>query len=146
MESADSGNVVQYDITTNAFTAYAPPLHSISNPRVTIVGPDSNVWFTAVYPGSPSRMEIGVLVLRPIKVTPDTVTLSGPGAQQTLTVTQSGVTKWTATSSNAAIATVTQGPNGNEFVVTAAAAGKCNIVIADKSGNGNSAKIPVTVQ
>jgi VCBS repeat-containing protein len=109
-----------------------------------IVGPDSNVWFAGVYPGSTRRMEIATYVLDPMKVTPTSLTLSGPGATGTLTVTESGVTSWTAKSSAKSVATVKKGSGEGQFVVTAVAAGTCQITISDSSGNSVSVKITVS--
>ncbi len=141
----DSGDVVQYDVTANTYSVHVPPSGRINNPRTTIVGPDGNVWFAAVYPGSPSRMEIAVYVLNPIKVTPSSVSLTGAGSTQTLTVSQTGATQWTATSSNTGVATVAQGSSADQFVVTAVAAGTCKVTIADVAGGSTTDTDVVTV-
>ena len=90
-------------------------------------------------------MEIAVLVLMPIKVTPGSVSLTGAGSTQTLTVTQTGVSQWSAVSSNQNIATVSQGANSNQFVVTAKATGTCKITIGDLTGGETSDTDVVTV-
>jgi virginiamycin B lyase len=137
----DSGNLVQYDIGANAFHVFRPPAKTISQPRTTIVAPDTNVWFSAIDPSS-GRMEIGVHIVSPIIVSPTSVTLSGPGASATLAVSENGVSSWKAKSSNVGVATIAKSGQGS-FKVTAVSAGSCVVAISDQ--NFNFVEVEVTV-
>ncbi|MBV8196973.1 MAG: hypothetical protein JO263_02465 [Candidatus Eremiobacteraeota bacterium] len=139
--AAASGKLVQYDIAAKAFHVFTPPMHLLSQPRITLMGPDGNQWFSAVEASS-SRMAIGVYVLAPLHVSPTQLTLSGPGATGTLTVSESGVSTWTAKSSNVGVATVASSGSGT-FKVTAVSAGTCTITISDQSQNSVLVKVTV---
>jgi len=58
-------------------------------------------------------------------------------------VGESGVTQWTAVSSNTAVATAVPGGTNATFTVTAVLAGTCKVTITD--GTGNSVAVKVTV-
>ncbi|MBV9085126.1 MAG: hypothetical protein JOZ62_20820 [Acidobacteriaceae bacterium] len=139
--AAASGKLVQYDIAANKFHVFTPPTKLLSQPRVTLMGPDGNQWFSAVDPNS-GRMAIGVYVLAPLRVSPLQLTLNAPGATGTLTVSESGVTTWSAKSSNVGVATVA--PSGTDtFKVTAVSSGTCTITISDQSQNSVVVKVTV---
>ncbi len=144
--AVDSGALVKYDIGTNTFTSYTPP-NNANYPRNVLVDGDGNVWFVAEWyekPNTGTQMEIAVYVTNPLRVTPNSVTLSAAGTQQTLTVAETGTSSWTASSSKKAVATVAPGGSANQFVVTAVSAGTANVTIAD--GVGNTVAVKVTVQ
>jgi len=139
--AASSGKLVQYDIAAKAFHVFTPPAHLLTQPRVTLMGPDGNQWFSAVDPSS-NAMAIAVYVLEPLRVSPTQLTLSGPGATGTLTVSESGVSKFTAKSSNVGVATVAPSGSGS-FMITAVSAGTCNVTISDQSQNSVLVKVTV---
>ncbi|MBV8725127.1 MAG: hypothetical protein JO350_07335 [Candidatus Eremiobacteraeota bacterium] len=139
--AAASEKLVQYDIAANAFHVFTPPAHLLTQPRVTLMGPDGNQWFSAVDPSS-NAMAIAVYVLEPLRVSPTQLTLSGPGATGTLTVSESGVSKFTAKSSNVGVATVAPSGSGS-FMITAVSAGTCNVTISDQSQNSVLVKVTV---
>lgn len=138
--AATSEKLVQYDIAANKFHVHTPP-SIVSQPRVTLMGPDGNEWFTAIDQNA-NRMAIVVYVLEPLRVSPTQLTLSGPGATGTVSVSESGVSSFSAKSSNAAIATVAPSGSGT-FIVTAVSAGTCGITITDQSQNSVLVKVTV---
>ena len=87
--------------------------------------------------------DVDVLVLAPLKVTPTKLTFSGAGQTKSVTVSEKGVSSWTASSSNASVATVAQGGSASTFDVTSVGAGTCRVKIADSSGNTVSVKVTV---
>ena len=135
--NASGGLIGQLNTSTDAIATFPSPGAGY-DPNGLAAGPDGNVWMTT------SSGNIDVYVLNPLDVDPGSLTLASPGQMGTLTVTESGTVKWTAKSSNAAIATVAQGMAADLFVVTGVAAGKCSVTIADKAGN--LFKVGVTVK
>jgi len=101
------------------------------------LGPDSNIWISDFR--SP---QFNVYVADLITPTPSSITV-GVGQSTPLSVTEKGYTKsLSATTSDPAIATVTQ-TGSNQFSVTGVAVGSCSITLSDNKGN--SEEVPVTV-
>ena len=65
-------------------------------------------------------------------VTPNELKFSVPSQTRTLTVSENGVSSWTAKSSKTSVATVTQGKTNSTFNVSSAGKGSCKITIADR--------------
>ncbi|HEY5095003.1 MAG TPA: hypothetical protein VII69_07815 [Candidatus Eremiobacteraceae bacterium] len=86
---------------------------------------------------------IYVLVVNPLSVTPTKVNFTGDGQTKTLVAAENGTTAWTGTSSDTAVATVSQGSPSTNFIVTSVGSGSCKVTIADAAGN--SVKVKVTV-
>lgn len=136
---ADGVDGVIFRVNTSAhtITTFTPPLSPGARPDAVAPGPDGNVWMDSV------GDDIDVLVLDPIKVSPARLSFSGTGQTMDVTVTENGVSSWTATSSNAAVATVARGNSASTFVVTSVGAGSCKVTIADASGNSVAVKVAV---
>lgn len=128
-------DLLEYQPTTNSETDYGGPKFSSVN---ITVGPDGNMWMTDEKTGA-----IEVYILTPISVIPNSLQFQNIGDANTLTVSEQGVSSWTAQTTNSAVATVAQGGNADEFVVTAASLGHCHILISD--GHGNKFSVPVRV-
>src|SRR6202042_3265 len=127
--SRNDSNIFDLDTTKHTVTTYTPPLGSGVSPDALAAGPDGNVWIDTV------GGAIDVLVTNPLKVTPKSLKITGTGTKQTLTVSENGVSTWTATSSNTSVATVAQGKQKTMFTVTSVGSGKCKITLADAVGN-----------
>jgi virginiamycin B lyase len=102
------------------------------------VGPDENIWT-----GVGNRL--ATFVRLAMTVQPSRLTIPAPGQTGTLTVTETNYAKrWSATSTNPAVATVPSGGTRKPIVVTAVGVGSCTIVISDRFYN--RVRIKVTVQ
>ena len=78
-----------------------------------------------------------------MQVAPTSVTLN-VGATATITASEnSSSVFFTAQSSDATVATVTQGTSQNAFIVTAVKSGSCKVLISDAFGS--TVTVPVTV-
>jgi virginiamycin B lyase len=132
-----AGVVGNIDPKTFTITAFVPPSQS-DRPQALALGRDGNFWLTT------ATGHIDVYIIKVLSVTPSTLTFTSVGQMQTLTVAQTGTKKWTATTSNAAVATVVQGSPASKFVVTARGSGSCTITVKDSIGNSFS--VSVTVQ
>ncbi len=135
--SGDDGTVIRVNVASHTATTFTPPLSPGARPDAVAAGPDGNVWVDTV------GGDLDVLVMAPITLSATKLTFSGPGQMQSVTVSQQGVSSWTASSSNTAVATVAQGANSSTFDITSAGAGTCKVTIAD--GVGNSATVKITV-
>ncbi|HET9343952.1 MAG TPA: hypothetical protein VFO25_13675 [Candidatus Eremiobacteraceae bacterium] len=136
--SGSSDVVFRVNTATQTITSFNPPLVSGERPDALSAGPDGNVWVDTV------GGHVDVLVFNPMTVTPKSLTFTSTGLTKNVTVAENGVSAWTATSSNTAIATVAQGGMANVFKVTSVGVGTCKVTIAD--GAGNSVAVKVTVQ
>jgi len=118
-------------VTTSGQLSYFFPLAGFGgNPGSIMAGPDGNVWF------ADAQQAIGVYVIRQISVNPTGWIASGGGQNVTATVTETNYSgAWTAVSSNPPIATVAQGTNSNQFIITSVAHGRARIEISDSVGN-----------
>jgi streptogramin lyase len=135
--SGNDGVIFRVNTSAHTVTTFTPPLSPGARPDAVAPGPDGNVWMDSV------GDDIDVLVLDPMTVSPTKLSFSGNGQTMTVTVSENGVSSWTATSSNTAVATVAQGNSASTFAVTSVGAGTCKIVISD--GAGNSVAVKVTV-
>ena len=131
------GVIFRVNTSSHTITTFTPPLSPGARPDAVAPGPDGNVWMDSV------GDDIDVLVLSPIKVSPTKLSFSGTGQTMDVTVSENGVSSWTAASSNNAVATVAQGNSASTFVVTSVGAGSCKVTISD--GAGNSVAVKVTV-
>jgi len=135
--SGNDGTLFRVDTATQTVTTYAPPLPAGARPDAVVAGPDGNLWVDTV------GGVIDVFAVDPLKVTPAKIAFTAAGQSATVSVSEKGATSWTATSSNASLATVTQGASKSSFVITAVAAGTCKITISD--GAGNSTNVSITI-
>ncbi|MBV9648495.1 MAG: hypothetical protein JO043_13595 [Candidatus Eremiobacteraeota bacterium] len=135
--SNDDNTVFRVNTSSHTVTTFKPPFGAGVRPDALTAGSDGNVWVDT------AGAEIAVLVVHPIKVTPNKLSFSGLGQTKTLSVSENGATSWTATSSNTAVATVAQGSSKSLFNVTSVGAGSCTITISD--GADNSVAVKVTV-
>jgi streptogramin lyase len=140
--AVNSAQLVSFDVNTHAATDHNPPTNSNTPYHVT-QGPDKNIWFTGYSKSSPPLPSLGIYILHALTVSPKTATLT-VGQMQTLTVTESGVTRWTAKSSAPGIASVAPGESADLFVVTGVAAGTAQITVTDPMRN--TYRVNVTVQ
>jgi streptogramin lyase len=140
--AVNSAQLVSFNVNTDAATDHEPPLNANTPYHVT-QGPDKNIWFTGYANASPPSPSLGIYVLHALSVAPKAATLS-IGQLQTLTVTESGVTSWTATTSAPSIAGVAQGGSADTFVVTAVSAGTAQVTVKDAMHN--SYRVSITVQ
>lgn len=136
--SGNNNLVFRVDTATHAVTTFNPPLGSGERPDALATGPDGNIWIDTV-----GGNHIDVLVPNPMKVTPTSLTFTSTGQTKTLTVNQHGVSSWKATSSNTAVATVTQGTPASTFKVKSIGVGSCSITITDRKSNATSVKVKV---
>ncbi len=127
----------EMNVVTTQMTIDYPP-SAFNQDYALTAGPDANIW--AVDDGG----EIDVYIIDVLSVTPKNLTFTNAGLMQSITVSQSGTTKWTAKSSKTSIATVAQGSSADIFNVTSVAAGKAQITVSD--AKGNSFAVSVTVQ
>jgi virginiamycin B lyase len=135
--TADGGVIFEVSTKTGAITSYTPPT-SPEYPNTVATGPDGNVWVITIRTG-----HVLAYIPNPLSVTPRSLKFTSLGQAKDLNVVQHGTSSWTATSSDATIATVA--PMGaSKFVVTSAGVGKCKITIADAVGN--FVKVAVVVQ
>jgi streptogramin lyase len=129
--------ISEIDTSTQVVTSYVSP-RGDGYPESLVYGPDGNFWILT------SSGEFDVFILKVLDATPSSVSLTGPGKQQTLKATETGGPKLTAKSSDTKIATVKAGTAKNTFVVTAVATGSCNVTISDD--NGNTFAVAVTIK
>jgi virginiamycin B lyase len=128
----------EYNYTTNTVTAYMPPSGG-NAPFAIVAGLDGNMWATA--PGG--KGQIDVYVLKVLTVYPKKLKFTSDGQTLSIRVTEHGVYKWTAVSSNQNVATVAKGPNAHTFEVTSVGSGTCVVTIADNFGNSFNVKVTV---
>ena len=138
-ESGNNNVIFRINTSTGAVTTFSPPFQSSERPDSIASGPDGNLWVTTV-----GLDNVYVHVLKPMTLTPKSLTFTAAGQNQTFTVSESGTTSWTASSTNTAVATVAQGSPANTFKVTSAGVGTCKIKVSDAVGN--SASVSVTVK
>jgi streptogramin lyase len=102
-----------------------------------VTGLDGNLWWA-------SKNTLNVYVYHLISTTPDSLTFTAPGQQQTMTASETNFSgTLTATSSNTSIVTVMPG-GPNSFVVTSVAPGGAIIRIFD--GHHNNLGVKAVVQ
>jgi streptogramin lyase len=135
---ADNVNVFKVDTATSVATAYTPPLASGERPDALATGPDGNLWVDTI-----GDFHIDVRITNPMNVSPTKLSFATTGTTQSVTVSETGVSSWTATSSNTSVATVAPGTTAGTFNVTSAGAGSCTVTISD--GAGNEVRVSVTV-
>jgi len=135
--SGNDGTIFRVNTSAHTVTSFTPPLSSGARPYAVAAGPDGNIWMDSV------GDDVDVLVLAPMKVTPTKLVFSGTGLTMTVTVSEKGVSSWTASSSDPAVATVAQGSSASKFDVTSVAAGTCKVKISDSGGNSVSVKVTV---
>jgi len=140
--SANDKTVFRVNTATQTVTTFSPPLGAGESPDALTAGPDGNLWVDTS--GGFSAGQIDVLVTNPLSVTPNVLTFGAAGQQQTLNVSESGTTHWTAVSSKVAVATVAPGGTNATFVVTSAGSGTCEVTISDGAGNRVAVKVTVT--
>ena len=126
----------EFDIVTQTFSVFAAPDSSYVPMRI-MQGPDGNVW------GTNEIGKVDVYVLNPLTVKPKSLSFTGPGLQKTISVTEPGTSSWSATTSDAAVATVAAGGSNDQFTVTSVGAGACAITVSD--GRGNAFRVHVSV-
>ena len=127
----------EMSVVSDQMTIYFPPT-SYNQDYALTKGPDGNVW--AIDSGGAAN----VYIIKILSVAPKNLTFAHAGLMQSITVSESGATSWTAKSSKTSIATVAQGSSASVFNVTSVAAGKAQITVND--GKGNSFAVSVVVQ
>jgi streptogramin lyase len=135
--SGNNGIIFRVNTKPHTVTTFTPPLGSGSRPDALAAGADGNVWVDTV------GAEIDVLVENPMTVTPNSLTFTGIGQSKTLSVTENGVSSWSAKSSNTGVATVAQGHSKSSFKVTSVGKGSCKVTISDGTGNSVAVKVSV---
>lgn len=96
--------------------------------RSIIKGRDGNLWFA-------NYNDVEVLIRLVLSVQPSSITFTGNGQQQTITVSETKYTGgWTATSLNPTVATVAPASQ-NTFTVTSVGSGSTSIDVADSKNN-----------
>ena len=136
---ASTANVIgEFDPGSGQMTYYYPPSNYGQANAITL-GPDGNMWAV-----DDSNRSVQVYILNVISVSPTSLTFPATGQTQSIVVTQPGTASWTASSTNTAIATVTQGSPADTFTVKSVAKGQCKIIVTDAVGN--SFPVHVTVQ
>lgn len=120
-----AGKIVEHKYPTNdPFDSY---LGGVA------LGDDGNLWFTQTTQDNGS---LDVYVRLVLTVLPSTVNFSGVGRTQNITVSESAYSgSWTATTSNPAVATVTQGSPSDIFVITSTGTGLAAITVSDSKHN-----------
>jgi streptogramin lyase len=93
-----------------------------------IQGPDGNMW-------TDGGKAMGIYVLNVLEVSPANLTFGNPGNHATITVTEPGTHKWTATSTRRSVVQIQQGNAPNKFVVNAVGVGGCRVRVKDAIGN-----------
>ncbi len=140
--NAHGGAIASYNIATQQWSAPAQQanIRKVGGLYDLAVGPDGNVWGT-----DNADKTIAVYLVQAITVNPSPLTISGPGLQSNLTVTETNYTgNWSGSSNNKAVATVARGKTQGTLVVTAVGAGSCILTVVDT--DHNTVKVKVTVQ
>ena len=135
--SGNDGTLFRVNTSTHTVKSFTPPLSPGARPDAVAAGPDGNIWMDSV------GGDIDVLVLNPLKVMPTKLSFSGTGQTMPVTVSEKGVSAWTASSSDTSVATVAPGGSASIFNVTSVGAGTCKVKISDSAGNSVSAKVTV---
>lgn len=123
-----AGIIGEFNWSNSSITTYQP-LNGTDKTYTLTQGPDGNMWS-----GTQSG-HVDVYVLKVLSVTPSSLTFTGKGQQQNLTVHETKSYKWKAFSSNGRVATVAPGTNSHTFVVTSVGSGTCTVTIKDHGGN-----------
>jgi virginiamycin B lyase len=126
----------EFNTQSNSISIYFPP-STQGNVYGLAAGPDGNVW------GIDTAGKTDVFIINPLGVNPSSVTFHVNNTQ-TLTVTEKGTSAWTATSSNPGVASVANGGQANQFVLTGHGLGSTNVTIKDAIGNSFVVKVKVT--
>jgi streptogramin lyase len=129
-----AGNIGELDPMTQSITGYTAN-YANDDLYGLALGPDGNFWITS------QQGHIDVYIRNVLTVTPSTLTFTGDGQMQSLTVKEPGTSFWSASSSDVKCATVAKGKNNKTFNVTSVGPGPCTVTIKDKIGNS----FPVTV-
>jgi streptogramin lyase len=133
----NSGNRIgEFNPADNSMTFYFPPASFGTNNAIA-AGSDGNVW---TMDSTPS---INVYILNVISVSPTSLTFTGAGQTQTITVTEAGTSSWTAVSNNTGVATVAPGTSASTFKVTSVATGRARIIVSDAIGNSFAVRVIV---
>lgn len=123
------GNYIsEFNPSNISFTTYVPPYGSGTTYEI-VLGPDKNFW------AQENDGKTNVYIPNPLTVSPASVTFSGTGLTQNITVTESGTAAWTAKSTSPGVCSVAQGNKANIFVVTSVGIGSTKITVADAIGN-----------
>ena len=123
-----------FDHTLAVFTATTPA----SDPFAIQMARDENLWFT-----ERAANIIGVYVRLRMTVTPNSLTFSTVGQQQSFSVVERKYTlTFTTTGCPLKIATVSPGP-ATTFTITAQGAGSCTISVRDKFANTSNVTVTV---
>ena len=136
--SGNDGTVFRINTTSHKVTTFTPPLGSGARPDAVAPGSDGNLWVDSV------GGDLDVLVINPMTVSPTKLSFSAPGQKKTVSVSEAGVSSWTAKSSNTGVAKVVQGSSKSSFNVTSVGKGSCKITISDSVGNEVAVKVTVT--
>jgi streptogramin lyase len=107
---------------------YTPPPNESGREQSIAAGPDGNVWMAGG-----SAMEI--YILRQLRVTPKTLSFSGTGQTDDISVTEQKTDAWTASSSNNGVASVSTTDDPHAFAVESIGKGSCTISVKDAVGN-----------
>lgn len=136
--SPNTETIFRINTANGTVTSFSPPFVNGERPDSVAAGPDGNIWVTTV-----GLNNVYIRVFNPTTLTPRVLTFTGIGQSQTFTVSENGTTHWKATSSNTAVAMVTQGSNAGTFKVTSTGTGKCRINVADAIGNSSGVTLTV---
>ena len=129
--------VFSFNVSDRALTFFVAPTPS-SDPTQITMSRDFNLWFT-----ERAANKIGVYVRLRIAVTPQSLSFTSIGQQQSFSVTERKYTGlFTANGCNPSVATVSAGP-ATSFTVTAQGPGTCSFKVADTHFNSTMLKVTV---
>ena len=112
------------------------PINPEGEEGTIVAGPDNNLWFA-------EYNYIGVYIRFVLTVEPRSISFSGTGQTQTITVSEKHYRGgWTAISLNPAVATVAPS-SPTTFIVTAVGSGSTSIDVADSTHNDSLVRVSV---
>jgi streptogramin lyase len=122
-----ASRIGQVDPHTGRVTVHYPPSAMGRMDSIT-AGPDGNIWMS-----SGNQMDIYVLAV--LSLSPKSLTFQQPGQSSNIDVSEPQTSSWTASSSDANVATVAPGGDPHTFTVTSVGAGSCTLSVQDRVGN-----------
>lgn len=139
----------RYVIASNTYSApIATPLSNSPSNFAAAYGSDNNIWTGDLYDSS-GNTTFGVYVAHVLTTSPATLTFSATGQTQQVVASETNFTgTYSATTSNAAVATVSATATNGVFVVTSHGPGTATVTVSDSTTayKANTAPINVNVQ
>jgi len=129
--------ISEFNPSLVSFTTFVPPYTTGTVYQIAL-GPDKNFW------GAESDGKTDVYIPSPLTVSPASITFTGTGQTQNITVTEQGTLSWTATSTSPGVCSVAPGAHANTFVVTANGIGTTKITVKDAIANSFVVSCKVT--